>query len=320
MTASLPPDVQQVFDRFVTTEYVTIDARGQPIVWPVTPYYAPGDPQISVTTGLGCPKKADDAARNPRVALLFSDPTGSGLDPAPMVLVQGVACVDDGDLEANRRRYERELLEKLPATRALLPPSILRGAMNWYFTRIYVHVRPERIYAWSHGDPAQEPVLFDDHMEEVRSGHNEEPEESHAAAEVGERVWNARLDELGDQYRTAVLAVVGPDGFPFAVRVPVRADRREGLVRIEAEPVGAPFEPGRACLTAHAHAPDLTWQRNFQLRGDLIETPVGWALAPHKVLGGFELPPGSALDRARLNARKAWRFTRTARNEARRRR
>ena len=33
---------------------------------------------IDVTTGLGYPKKANDAAANPKVALLFSEPTGSG--------------------------------------------------------------------------------------------------------------------------------------------------------------------------------------------------------------------------------------------------
>src|SRR5918999_4747156 len=107
MTASLPEDVQQVFDRFITTEYTTIDRKGQPITWPVTPYYRPGDGAIDVTTGLGYPKKADDAARNPRVSLLFSDPTGSGIDSGIRVLVQGTAEVDDRDLAANRDRYWR---------------------------------------------------------------------------------------------------------------------------------------------------------------------------------------------------------------------
>ena len=69
MTSTLPQDVQDVFDRFITTEYTTVDSRGQPITWPVTPYYRPGDATIDVTTGLGYPKKADDAAANPKVAL-----------------------------------------------------------------------------------------------------------------------------------------------------------------------------------------------------------------------------------------------------------
>ena len=52
VTASLPPDIQAVFDSFITTEYTTVAPGGQPITWPVTPYYRPGDPCIDVTTGL----------------------------------------------------------------------------------------------------------------------------------------------------------------------------------------------------------------------------------------------------------------------------
>jgi len=171
VTSTLPPIVQQAFERFVTTEYTTIDAAGQPITWPVTPYYKPGDKCVSITTGLGYPKKADDAARNPRVALLFSDTTGCGIDDAPMVLVQGMAEVDDRDLEANRVRYWDESGEKLPATKPLHPPAFIRKSLGWYYTRIYVHVRPERVYVWPDGDPTADPELLDSHIEEVRSGH-----------------------------------------------------------------------------------------------------------------------------------------------------
>src|SRR5215212_9020300 len=136
MTATLPPEVQQVFDRFVTTEFTTIDRAGQPITWPLTPYYRPGDPCIDVTTGLGYPKKAKDTRANPKVALLFSDPTGSGIDPAPQVLVQGTAQVDDRDLDANRERYRREIVEKLPAVQGDMPPRVFEPLLHWYLTRV----------------------------------------------------------------------------------------------------------------------------------------------------------------------------------------
>ena len=123
MTSSLPRATRECFERFITTEYTTVDARQQPITWPVTPYYAQGGATIDVTTGLGYPKKADDAQRNPRVALLFSDPTGSGIDDADQVLVQGTAEVDDHDLDANRERYKREIAVKLPATQNEMPPN-----------------------------------------------------------------------------------------------------------------------------------------------------------------------------------------------------
>jgi len=315
VTSSLPAEVQAVFDRFVTTEYTTIDASGQPITWPVTPYYNLGDPCISVTTGLGYPKKADDAARNPYVALLFSDQTGSGIERAPMVLVQGVAEVDDRDLDANRDRYWRESGEKLPATKALHPPAFIRKSLGWYYTRIYVHVRPERIYVWPEGDPTAEPQLLDAHLEEVRSGHDEEPEKPPPPPSEQPPAWDERLDALGTRsFPTAVLTLVAPDGFPFSIRLPVRPDRAHGCIRFDAEALGVPVAPGRACLSAHIHAPEFTWQTNFQVRGDFVERDGDWVFVPQKYVGGFNVPKGQVA-MLRENFRKSMRFRKRAKAE-----
>ena len=318
MRSTFPPELATAAERFVTTEYVTVDRAGRPIVWPVTPYFHGEEDCIDVSTGLGYPKKADDAARHPRVALLFSDPTGSGLQDPPMVLVQGTAVVDDKDLEGNRERYERELSAKLPALHALTPREPLKRFFSWYYTRIYIHVRPERVYVWPGGDPEAEPQLYDTRVEEVRAAHNTEPEEGHVPPEGGMDVWDPRLDRLGTDYPTAALAFVGPDRFPFAVRVPVHADREACVVRIDADPVGAPIEPGPACLGAHAHAADLTWQRSFQVRGDLVEEHGRWILRPHRVVAGLQLP-SSAWERYRVNVRKILRFRQVARREQQRR-
>jgi hypothetical protein len=312
MATSFPPELAQAAERFLTTEFVTIDDAGRPIAWPVTPYFRQDDDCIDVSTGVGYPKKADDAARNPRVALLFSDPTGSGLADAPTVLVQGIARVDDEDLEANSRRFERELAEKLPALAALAPRDPLRRLFSWYYHRIYLHVRPERVYVWPGGDVEAEPTLWDSRVEEVRSGHNQEPEDGHAPPEGGMDVWDPRLDRLGGEDATAVVSFVGPDGFPFAVRVPVSADPDAMCVRIEADPLGAPMEAGPACLCAHAHADDFTWQRSYQVRGDLVEDHGSWVLHPHRVVSGLQLP-SSAIERYRVNLRKILRFRKTAR-------
>jgi hypothetical protein len=319
VTSSLPQEVRDVFERFVTCEYTTIDSRGQPIVWPVTPYYRQGGPTIDITTGLGYPKKAEDARRNPSVALLFSDPTGSGIDSGIRVLVQGTAEVDDRDLEANRERYWRESAVKLPATVDMHPPAFIRGVFSWYYTRIYVNVRPERVFVWPNGDPSTEPQVLDAHMEEVRSGHAEEPSRTRPAPEGGTATWDERIEELGRRYDTAVLGWLAPDGFPLAVRVPVELDRERKRVAIGAVPASFPLAEGRVCLTAHSHNPDFTWQQNFQIRGDLIRGDDGWAVIPQRMVAGFELPKG-AVARYRANARKMMRFHRTARRELKRRR
>jgi hypothetical protein len=314
VTASLPADVQSVFDRFLTSELTTIDSRGQPITWPVTPFYCAGDPCIDVTTGLGYPKKANDARANPLVSLLFSDPTDCGLSDPPMVLVQGSAQVDDRDLEANRERYFEESLEKLPATAKLHPPDSLRRLLSWYYARIYIHVRPERVYVWPHRDIGAEPEIYGAHMEEVRSGHSEEPDRYHADPGGGVSRWDRRIAELGTRYPTAALSIISPDGFPFSVRVPVRLDAAARWITIEGAPTQIPFAGGLACLTAHAHGEPFRWQQNFQVRGDLIFAEGSWALIPRRIVGGFELPP-SQLAMLRANTRKARRFHRTAKRE-----
>src|SRR5215208_3694404 len=219
MTSTLPQEVRDAFERFITCEFTTVDAAKQPITWPVTPYYRQGDPTIDVTTGLGYPKKADDARAHPSISLLFSDPTVSGMESRLKVLVQGTAIVDDADLKANADRYISESGEKLPATRKMHPPKPLRGMLNWYYARLYIKVRPERVFLWPEGDLAEEPVVHDAHLEEVRSGHVEEPPANLGAPAAGGAAWDRRLDFL-EGHETGVLSWMGPDGFPIAVRVP----------------------------------------------------------------------------------------------------
>ena len=95
-----------------------------------------------------------------------------------------------------------------------------------------VQVRPERVYRWTDGDLEAEPELYDAHLEEVRSAHNEEPEVPHEPPVPEAASWESRLDALavlGGARGT--LAVVGPDGFPFAVVLPVAVDPRPAASR-----------------------------------------------------------------------------------------
>jgi hypothetical protein len=291
MTSTLPAEVRDAFDRFITCELTTVASDKQPITWPVTPYYDQGGATIDVTTGLGYPKKADDARAHPSVSLLFSDPTGSGVESGIAVLVQGTATVDDEDLKANADRYVRESGMKLPATRKMNPPKPLRPLFNFYYARMYIKIRPERVFVWPEGDLGQEPEIHGAHVEEVRSGHSEEPPEEHGEPAGGAPAWDERMEFL-DENETGVISWLGPDGFPISVRVPYTVDRSSREIRIDAEPADLPLIEGRACFTVHAHAPDFTWQRNMQVRGDLVRTPDGPKLVPRRIVGGFEIPKG----------------------------
>jgi hypothetical protein len=135
-----------------------------------------------------------------------------------------------------------------------------------------LHVMPERVYAWSGDDPTAEPRLFDAHLEEVRSGHNEEPEVEHVAPGGGGGVWDERLEALD----SALLACVGPDGFPFAAQLAIEPDPAQRLLRFPRLPIGMPVEPGPACLHRAGGG--------TRVHGDLVAGPTGWGLLPHAVM------------------------------------
>ena len=268
--------------------------------------------EIDLPPGLGYPKKADDARRNPKVALLFSDPTGSGVDCGSHGLVQGIAHVDEDDLDANAERYMRDSVDQAPGDQEDAPAQVHARAVQLV---LRADLRPRASRArllWPDGDPTRAPQMLDSHIDEVRSGHAEEPPEPHAPATGGEVAWDSRISELGRRHPMAVLSWVGPDGFPLSVRVPVALDATTAGSAIGATRPGCRSREGRACLTAHAHAEDFTWQENFQVRGDLVDLGPerGWALMPARLVGGFELPKG--FGRTKSFASRHWRSYKTA--------
>jgi Pyridoxamine 5'-phosphate oxidase len=208
--------------------------------------------------------------RSPEGELVTVDERGQPLArPARGELDADAGCLDVATGPGQSRAAERE-----PRVGLLLgdAPMVLVQGTARVLAPGRLRVRPERIYAWAGGDAEAEPQLFDAHVDEVRSAHNEEPETGHAPPAGGENVWDARLDGLGAA--AAALGFVGPDGFPFAVRVPVRAERATRVVHVEADPVGAPIEPGLACLSA----------TDVQLCGDLLEQRGRWVLRPRRVV------------------------------------
>ena len=151
----LPPEVDAVLATFRTCELSTLARDGTPITWPVSALWEPRPGHFLRTTCVGRAQKAVNIRRNPRVALLFSDPTGSGLRTPPTVLVQGDATapdelrVVDGLEDYWRMIFARQ---RLPAYLSITNPLLRRG-MDWYYMRIAIHVAPRRILWWPAGQP-----------------------------------------------------------------------------------------------------------------------------------------------------------------------
>ena len=117
--------------------------------FPSRPTRAAGRP-LDVSTGLTYPAKAERARRDPRIALLFSDPVGSGLVDPPTVLVQGLATVRDRDLQAGLDRYVEESRRKLPAASKGTPWFLLERQAGTS-PRIWVGMTPLRVTWWPQG-------------------------------------------------------------------------------------------------------------------------------------------------------------------------
>ncbi len=305
MTASLPHEIQDVFARFVTTEFTTIDGRGQPITWPLTPYYSHGDACIDVSTGLGYPKKANDARANPKVAMLFSDPTGSRLDAPPQVLVQGTADVDDRDLDANRERYERELAGEAPGDgqaraaeantaglrlvlHAHLPPRPPGARLRLARRRRDRRARRSTTRTW------RRCARVTTRSRPVR----------HADTEGGGEAWDERMDELGDRYPSGRALPRGAGRLPV---LPAGADlarpRRPAGSASAPGALGVPIQPGLACVTAHDHDPGLPVAA--QLPGPRRPRRGGWRLGRDPPQAGGRLRASARVARVALAAERA---------------
>lgn len=155
----LPGEVGSVLSRFLCCELATLARDGTPVAWPAVPLHLPHRGQFLLTTTIGFPVKVANIRRDPRVSLLFSDATGSGLESPPTVLVQGTATADDdvqtwgADLEAHWRRVSA----LQPAGRRFSSSAPARWFMDWYYMRLLIRVRPTRILWWPGGDTSVPP-------------------------------------------------------------------------------------------------------------------------------------------------------------------
>lgn len=148
----IPPEIEDVFTEFRTCELSTLARDGTPITWPVATSYDPQAATFLLTTSIGLPAKAFNIRGEPRVALLFSDPTASGLESPPAVLVQGRGVVGDDVVSIDGlERYWQILWERQPMSRYYSLPFAKRFS-DYYYMRLVITVRAERVLCWPNGD------------------------------------------------------------------------------------------------------------------------------------------------------------------------
>ncbi|MBI4260944.1 MAG: pyridoxamine 5'-phosphate oxidase family protein [Actinobacteria bacterium] len=299
--AGWPGELLPLFRDAATAEFASLTRDGRPVTWPLTPYVGEDGGTLDVSTGLAYPAKAERVRRDPRVALLFSDPSGSGLSSPPVALVLGLATVRDGDLQGAADRYARLSMLKLPAAWRWSPSFLIRR-QRWYFARIWILVTPLRILWWPDGDTSLPP------REWLAPPGTAAPPSDPSPAGGQPPPWRERPSDWRLRAARAVaglgppvLTVLGDDGLP----VPFRARRAwadpDGF-RLRM-PEGWPGWPGRpegpACCTYHLHPELFVGQENAAFVGTV--EPAGRRgdvrFVVDRLLGDFSLP-GSRLRRS----------------------
>jgi hypothetical protein len=155
----VPAEVVSVFRQFRTAEFTTIGKDGTPATWPTTVVYHPDRCGFVTTTSIGLPQKAVNIRRNPRVALLFSEPRASSLQNPPAVLVQGEARADEEltSIDGVEDVWEKVYRFQRSAKQISLGP-LMKRLMGWYYIRIAIHVAPTRMLWWPKADFTTPPL------------------------------------------------------------------------------------------------------------------------------------------------------------------
>jgi hypothetical protein len=150
----LPTHVLQALYAYRTCEFSTLAKDGTPLSTPVSPVILPDQDRIVITTSIALPNKAFNVRRNGRVAILFSDPTASGLDHPPSILVQGDATVSK-TVETWTPELEqlwKILYVRQPSSAMYSTNALTKALFDWYYMRLLISITPRQIRWWDAGD------------------------------------------------------------------------------------------------------------------------------------------------------------------------
>ncbi|MFJ9561297.1 pyridoxamine 5'-phosphate oxidase family protein [Streptomyces fuscichromogenes] len=245
-----------VLDAYRTCEFATLGRDGTPLAWPTAVRRRP-DGTLLLSTSLAFAQKALNIRRDGRVALLFSDPTGSGLETAPQIFVGGRADCPDEIMTGPQgaEDYWRMLFARQPHSRAYVTAP-MRLLMDWYYLRLLITVTPHQVVV-------RPPLAVSDAPAPV--------------AAAGGLVGAARLAG----FPTAVLAARDASGAPVLARTrPVPTG--EGFA-VDV-PADCPAAAGPAALLVHRHDDRLNHMHNALVRGELRASGSGLLLVPAKVV------------------------------------
>ena len=153
-----------IIENYYTCELTTLSRDGSPQTWPVSPRLLT-DGRLLIATSIGLPQKAFNVRRNPKVSMLFSEPTGSGVAEPGAVLIQGDATAEDrivSDMSSDPDLTALlETISKRQPAGAFWSSWLGQRLAWWMYMRLLIYVTPRRALFWPTRDFTQSPEELD---------------------------------------------------------------------------------------------------------------------------------------------------------------
>lgn len=266
-----------VLDGYRTCEFATLAKDGTPLAWPTTPFRQQ-DGTLLITASIAFAQKALNVRRDGRVALLFSDQTGSGLIAPVQIFIGGNArCSELTTSPEGLEEYWWMLFQRQPSSRSYTLPGV-RSLMDWYYMRLLITVTPGHVLERPSGSVTRPTEALPTGSPELAG-----------AWRRAERAGLPGARELAG-YSSAVFAARNADGgVELARAIPQPAD--DGYV-VGAAP-DTDVVDGPASLLVHRHNDKLAKMSYALVRGRIwrLGTGADWFFSPDRVVR----PTGSPL-------------------------
>jgi general stress protein 26 len=158
----LPDWMYHAIEESFTCQFASITARDIPVALPVFLHHFDPDAGTLIISSPVRMKRVENVRRRPRVAILFS-PAGTGPgEPKHVLLVQGLAEVDDTNLASGWKRYFAGWARRQRDARESL--TRMEQAMPGYTQRAIIRVQPTRFLGWPDGNYQQSPEVVEVHQ------------------------------------------------------------------------------------------------------------------------------------------------------------
>ncbi len=162
-------DAMGIINGYRTCEFTTVFRDGTPQTWPVSPLFLT-DGRFLLCTSIGFPQKVFNIRRNPKVSLLFSDPTGAELSNPGGVLIIGDAVAENrviADVTSLPELADltRTVMARQPSS-TFMSSFIGRRTFPSYYWRIAIYVTPLHAFYWPTRDFTVTPQSLD--LQELR--------------------------------------------------------------------------------------------------------------------------------------------------------